>query len=218
MLHAPRSFDTDVTKPILTAKAASSCANLLFQRRRAGSPLPTCVDACDLALAFDQDVGIANWEYRPKAVAGRVAFDRFVMHVPDFLVVRVDGTRFVADYDGIVGFEPLDPTLDYLDASMTELLADDAIRLRRGIAAYADHVVPLASRIRLLALLATQGSTRLTEACEAASCPLDDLLAMAARCIVVLDVGEGPIDHDAIVRPARSTRSRFSSRRLRAAI
>lgn len=181
-----QSSEPDVRRPLSTARPFDF------------HPFP------DFAAAFALDPQVVRWTMHPRAVLGRLMGAGVVLHVPDLEVEFLDGSVCVADADGIVGFDPLDPAVRYVDAAVERPL--DAAT-RRNLRRIVEHVGVAFTRedlSRVIEHLRQAEEATLVEVAaviEDSTDPICTVVAMAAQRMIDLDWQNGPINATSMIRP-----------------
>ncbi|MBM2715250.1 hypothetical protein JQK88_29375 [Mesorhizobium caraganae] len=190
------------------ASVRAGAARLHFHPRGTvrcvGGPLFRNRAARDLGCLLDLDLAVVEWSCLPLVLERRGD-----SHVPDFLVVREEGTSIV---DAASGSSPLEPWIENAAAEagyrydvQSTIIPGHRLANAMDLLRYARWHCPLGDRVRLLAALDEHGSLTVAE-CLAAfheTVPIAGLSSLVLRRFVEIDLDEARIGPETAVRRIR---------------
>ena len=156
----------------------------------------------DLGLLLDLDRSVARWSCYPGLVEFAGTEGDSIFRTPDFVVADTDGRERLVDAVG-VELIPVDPGIDYRAIPADEIRQEPALTNAREMMRYANRVVSLGDRVRLLAYLEEASSITLIEAASAmreSSEPVGAVIALALKRVVSIEWHDAPIGPETQVR------------------
>ncbi|TGQ73366.1 hypothetical protein EN804_03605 [Mesorhizobium sp. M8A.F.Ca.ET.161.01.1.1] len=172
--------------------------------RCVGAPLFKNQSARYLGCLLDVDPEVAEWSCLP-LVLHRPGYS----HVPDFLVVREEGTSIA---DAVPESGRLEPWIEdaaaeagYRYEVQSTILAGHRLANSMDLLRYARWHCPLGDRIRVLAALDEHGSLTVAECLTAfhETVPIAGLSSLVLRRFVEIDLDEARIGPETAVRRIR---------------
>ena len=167
-----------------------------------GRPIFRSQLARDLGLLLDLDRSVVEWSCLPQIVELADSSGEIIERVPDFLVLDIeDRSRFVDA--GAARLKPVDPLVAHQSVSVDEIRREPALTNARQMMRYANRVVSLGDRVRLLAWLEEMSPITLIEAASAmreSAEPVGAVIALALKRVVSIDWQESSIGPETQVR------------------
>ncbi|WP_245330992.1 hypothetical protein [Mesorhizobium sophorae] len=191
------------------ASVRADAARLHFHPRGTvrciGTPLFRNQAARDLGCLLDVEPTVVEWSCLP-LVLNRQGDS----HVPDFLVVREEGTSIV---DAVSQSSRLEPWIEdaaaeagYRYEAQSTVIAGHRLANSMDLLRYASWQCPLGDRVRVLAALDEHGSPTVAECLTAfhETVPIAGLSSLVLRRFVEIDLDETRIGPETAVRRIRS--------------
>lgn len=167
--------------------------------------------ARDLGSLLDVDPDIETWECLPFAILLESISGERQRHVPDFRVLRSNGSALLLDalpvFGGksrMTGYQAVD-----LADERYEQVAEHSIRTEprlsnaKELLRYAGYQVSLSDRVRFLATLDEYGPTPISEClrgCRSATDPIAMIAVLTLRRFIDMDLDEAPIGPETVIR------------------
>jgi hypothetical protein len=171
-----------------------------------GVPVYRSQVARDAACLFDVDAAVSGWRGMPFNLG---TDDQPI--VPDFLVTNCDGSTTLLDAPdrapsvdiAVMEVEAERKGARYRLLAHEEVYNGFRLRNAKDLLRYGNQSVPLGDRIRLLAALDDEGSMPLQECLKAflETKPVAGIAALILQGFVDVDLDEGPIGPNTMVRP-----------------
>lgn len=165
--------------------------------------------ARDLGCLLDVNVAVRSWSCMPLSLDVEDA-----SHVPDFIIVHVDGARTLLDAPDRIGSIDREAVaaaaasqqMRYRLVDYDELYEGPRLRNAKDLIRYANHVATLGDRIRVLACLDEQGSLTMAETLQLIreSKPMAALAHMILTELVEVDMDEALFAPETVVRRIRA--------------
>ncbi|MEO3432384.1 hypothetical protein [Inquilinus sp. CAU 1745] len=174
--------------------------------RNAGAPLFRRQLSRDLGCLLDLDRDIVSWRCLPRAVWFIGSAGNAHLHVPDFEVVRIDGSRTLLDAMGdgaVAGSGASDADVDYEQVDESFIRAEPRLSNVKELLGYTGTSLSLGDRVRFLAVLDENGPTPLADCLHAfrhVPDPMAAVAGLALRRFVLIDLEDAPIGPETLVR------------------
>ncbi len=176
-----------------------------------GTPLFRSGLVRDLSCLLEVDPGVETWECLPFAIMLESTSGERRRHVPDFRVLRSDGSTMLIDALPAAGFKNRMAGLQAIDLAdqRYEQVPEHSIRIEprlsnaKELLRYAGVQVSLSDRVRFLAMLDEYGPTPISECLRGSRSAIDPITMIAVltlRRFIDMDLDEAPIGPETVIR------------------